>query len=127
RGKRGGWGGAARRAGAHRHRGAGGGARRARGALLRPAPTRIRRAGGLRRAAATRRGALRSRPQPARDRGARRVVTEPTDLFVYGTLQQGHAMGNLLATRSRIPVRARGWLWDLPAGYPALVPDPDGG
>lgn len=43
-------------------------------------------------------------------------------LFVYGTLRDGGPAANLLAGLRRTPARARGVLWRLPAGYPALTP-----
>jgi gamma-glutamylcyclotransferase (GGCT)/AIG2-like uncharacterized protein YtfP len=46
-------------------------------------------------------------------------------LFVYGTLLQGQAQGGLVAGPRR-PARLPGTLWRVPAGYPALVPDPAG-
>ncbi len=54
-------------------------------------------------------------------------MSEAAALFVYGTLREGQTMSGLLARRPRSPARVRGALWDLPAGYPALVPDPDAG
>lgn len=44
-----------------------------------------------------------------------------TDLFVYGTLMSGHAKAPLLGARPRHDARVEGTLYDLPAGYPALV------
>ncbi len=43
-------------------------------------------------------------------------------LFVYGTLCSDGDQGALLAHLSRVAATARGTLWDLPQGYPALGP-----
>ena len=48
-----------------------------------------------------------------------------TALFVYGTLMSGQAQAGLLGSCRRTAATARGTLWDLPAGYPALS-DGDG-
>lgn len=43
-------------------------------------------------------------------------------LFVYGTLRSGGPAAKLLGGLSRAPARARGVLYRMPAGYPALRP-----
>ena len=43
-------------------------------------------------------------------------------LFVYGTLRAGGAASALLNGLGRAPARARGVLYRMPAGYPALAP-----
>jgi gamma-glutamylcyclotransferase (GGCT)/AIG2-like uncharacterized protein YtfP len=42
-------------------------------------------------------------------------------LFVYGTLMSGAERAALLQGLGRRPATVRGTLYDLPAGYPALV------
>jgi gamma-glutamylcyclotransferase (GGCT)/AIG2-like uncharacterized protein YtfP len=42
-------------------------------------------------------------------------------LFVYGTLMAGQSAAGVLGTLRRRPALVKGALWDLPAGYPALV------
>lgn len=46
------------------------------------------------------------------------------ELFVYGTLMEGEQSGGLLSGCPSTPARARGDLFRLPAGYPAMVPLP---
>ena len=46
-------------------------------------------------------------------------------LFVYGTLMRGHDQARFLSGLRRRPARARGRLWSLPAGYPAMGPGSD--
>lgn len=45
-----------------------------------------------------------------------------TSLFVYGTLMTGGGREAMLRGLRREPATARGTLYDLPAGYPALAP-----
>ncbi len=55
-------------------------------------------------------------------------MTEPDGLFVYGTLREGGPNhGWLLRTHPEGQTRAwvAGRLFQLPAGYPALVPGPE--
>ena len=47
-------------------------------------------------------------------------------LFVYGTLLQGQPSDGYLASRRIRAATVRGRLFRVPAGYPALVLDPDG-
>ena len=47
-------------------------------------------------------------------------------LFVYGSLLRGQAHAGMVADQPVQPATLRGNLWRLPAGYPALVPDPSG-
>jgi len=47
-------------------------------------------------------------------------------LFVYGTLMRGQSQDGLLSAFSCLPAHTRGHLYLVPAGYPALVPDPAG-
>jgi gamma-glutamylcyclotransferase (GGCT)/AIG2-like uncharacterized protein YtfP len=47
-------------------------------------------------------------------------------IFVYGTLRSDAAQGSLLAGLPHRPAWVPGELWHLPAGYPALVPTPEG-
>jgi gamma-glutamylcyclotransferase (GGCT)/AIG2-like uncharacterized protein YtfP len=47
-------------------------------------------------------------------------------VFVYGSLRRGEQNAALVADLLATPARARGWLWALPEGWPALVLDPDG-
>lgn len=42
-------------------------------------------------------------------------------VFVYGTLMSGRVRAGLLQGLRRLPARVTGRLYDLPAGYPALV------
>jgi len=44
-----------------------------------------------------------------------------TALFVYGAMLRDGAQAAMLGDRRRRPARARGTLYDLPAGYPALT------
>lgn len=46
-----------------------------------------------------------------------------TSLFVYGTQLSAHEQGGYLARVPRAPAWVDGRLYDLPAGYPALVVD----
>lgn len=48
-------------------------------------------------------------------------MTAPERVFVYGTLASGGAQAALLGPGRRVPARVRGALYELPAGYPALV------
>jgi gamma-glutamylcyclotransferase (GGCT)/AIG2-like uncharacterized protein YtfP len=50
----------------------------------------------------------------------------PEILFVYGSLLGGEPNANFLAGMKTEEGRAKGILYRLPAGYPALVPDPGG-
>jgi len=50
-------------------------------------------------------------------------MSGPTGVFVYGTLRADGSHGGLLARHEHLPARVRGHLYDLPAGYPALVAD----
>ena len=45
----------------------------------------------------------------------------PLPLFVYGTLLAGQPQAALLGALRRRPAQVRGRLFQLPAGYPALV------
>ena len=47
-------------------------------------------------------------------------------LFVYGSLMRGQSADGYLASRRIRPATVRGKLFRAPAGYPALVLDPDG-
>lgn len=47
-------------------------------------------------------------------------------LFTYGTLMRGEQNDHHVGDRTRRPARARGRLWVMPQGYPALVPDSAG-
>ncbi len=47
-------------------------------------------------------------------------------LFVYGSLMRGEELEGYLADSKAQAARTRGQLFRLPAGYPALVPEPDG-
>jgi len=47
-------------------------------------------------------------------------------LFVYGTLMSGGQSGGLLRGLRVQPARTRGYLYRMPAGYPALVLADDG-
>ena len=47
-------------------------------------------------------------------------MTPGLPLFVYGTLMSGHDQAGLLGTLHRSTATARGRLYSLPAGYPAL-------
>ena len=51
----------------------------------------------------------------------------PPPLFVYGSLMQGQPADGYLASRRIRPATVRGKLYRAPAGYPALVLDPEGG
>ena len=51
-------------------------------------------------------------------------MTSP--LFVYGSLMRGQPADGYLASRRIRPATVRGRLYRAPAGYPALVIDPDG-
>lgn len=49
-------------------------------------------------------------------------------LFVYGTLMPGQREAHRLGPVAKVcAAQRRGRLYHLPAGYPALVEDPDGG
>ena len=50
----------------------------------------------------------------------------PLPLFVYGSLMQGQPADGYLAGRRVRAATVRGRLYRVPAGYPALVLDPDG-
>ena len=50
----------------------------------------------------------------------------PLPLFVYGTLMQGQPADGYLANRRIRAATTPGVLYRVPAGYPALVPDPSG-
>ncbi|MBO85388.1 MAG: hypothetical protein CL927_08520 [Deltaproteobacteria bacterium] len=50
----------------------------------------------------------------------------PLPLFVYGSLLQGQPSDGYLASRRIRPATVRGRLYRVPAGYPALVLDPEG-
>lgn len=54
-------------------------------------------------------------------------MRDPSGVFVYGTLRSDGTHAGLLAGYDRLPARVRGVLYDLPAGYPALVPDEQAG
>jgi gamma-glutamylcyclotransferase (GGCT)/AIG2-like uncharacterized protein YtfP len=43
-------------------------------------------------------------------------------VFVYGTLRAGASHGGMLDAFKRHDARVRGRLYDLPEGYPAIVP-----
>lgn len=49
-------------------------------------------------------------------------MDEDLPLFVYGTLRTGGPAAKLLGGLGRAPARARGVLYRMPAGYPALRP-----
>lgn len=53
-------------------------------------------------------------------------MTAPVYVFVYGTLLRGQENDGYLAGLKCWPGTTRGQLYRVPAGYPALVPDPDG-
>jgi len=50
----------------------------------------------------------------------------PAPLFVYGSLMRGQAADGYLADRRIRAATVRGFLYRVPAGYPALVVDPSG-
>ncbi len=52
----------------------------------------------------------------------------PSDLplFVYGSLMRGQQADGYLADRRVVSATVRGRLYRVPAGYPALVADPNG-
>jgi gamma-glutamylcyclotransferase (GGCT)/AIG2-like uncharacterized protein YtfP len=54
------------------------------------------------------------------------VTNEALPLFVYGTLMSGHDRAALLGALRRRPASVRGQLYQLAAGYPALVQNEDG-
>lgn len=47
-------------------------------------------------------------------------------LFVYGTLMRGQPSDGYLAGKRWFPATVHGHLYRVPAGYPALVLDPEG-
>ena len=49
-----------------------------------------------------------------------------TPIFVYGTLMTGEENDGLLSAFEHQPASCRGTLYRMPAGYPVLVPSPDG-
>lgn len=51
---------------------------------------------------------------------------EPVYVFVYGTLMTGQPAEGYLAGLRRWPGTTHGRLYRAPAGYPALVSEPDG-
>lgn len=51
---------------------------------------------------------------------------DPIYVFVYGTLMQGQPADGFLGGLKRWPATTQGQLFRSPAGYPALVPSPDG-
>lgn len=53
-------------------------------------------------------------------------MSSPTSIFVYGTLMTDGRQAKLLGNRPRQAATAHGALYDLPAGYPALVPGDTG-
>lgn len=56
----------------------------------------------------------------------RRAAPAGQRLFVYGSLLAGQRHAGRLPTLPRSPALARGRLWLLPEGYPALAPAPRG-
>ncbi len=50
----------------------------------------------------------------------------PEQLFVYGSLMSGMENGGMLSRFPRREAELGGRLFRVPAGYPMLVPDPDG-
>lgn len=46
----------------------------------------------------------------------------PQGVFVYGTLRSDGSHGGWLAALPHHPARVRGHLFDMPEGYPAIVP-----
>ena len=49
-----------------------------------------------------------------------------TPVFVYGSLMEGEQSDGLLAAFPRRRATCQGKLYLMPAGYPALVPSPEG-